>query len=59
MFKIKEVETRFTVGDSTTLTGTERENYHGYKICDGKLHHVKLSDMAIITGLNTNIFRLT
>ena len=41
-------ETGVTIRDSEKLT-KKHINWHGYQKCDKNLHHVKLSDTAIIT----------
>ena len=55
----KDAEARVAVGDSRTLTGTKCGDWHRYQKRDGKLHHVTLSDTAIIPGRHTNIFSMT
>ena len=42
MTNLKDVETRVSIGDSITITGTKRGNWHGYQIRDGKLHGTTL-----------------
>ena len=52
---LKDSEIRVTVGDSITLTREKR----GYNSHDGKLHCMKFSNMAVISGLHANFFSLT
>ena len=59
MLNLKDAETRVTVGESRSLTGTKRGNCHGDRICDRKLHRVTLSNTAVIIGLHTNILCVT
>ena len=55
MTNLHDSKTRVTVGDSGALTCTKCGNWHGYEKHDGKIHHVALSDTAIITGLRENL----
>ena len=57
MTNLKDSETRFTVGDSRTLTGKKCGDWHGYQRRDGKLHRVMLSNTYVIPGLYENNFR--
>ena len=59
MTNLKDAETRVTVGDSKNLTGTKHGNRYGHQRLDGKLHHMTLSNRAVITGLHANIFSTT
>ena len=58
MTNLKDIETRFTIGDSRTLT-KKRDDCYGYHIHDGKLHSMKLSHTYVIPGLHANIFSVT
>ena len=53
----KVVKTRVTIGDSRTLTGEKRGNWHGYQRCDRKLHRMKLSYMAVKPVLHAVLLR--
>ena len=59
MTNLKNSETRVTIGESRTLTMKKYDGYHGYQRRDGKIYHVALSDMSIILGIYTNLFRVT
>ena len=59
MMKLKDSETRVTVGDIITLMGKKCGDCRGYQKIDGKIHHMTLSDTAWIPGLNTNTFSVT
>ena len=57
--KLKDAETRVTVGDSIPLIGKKCDDWHGYQKHDGKIHRVTLYSMAVITGLHGNLFSVT
>ena len=59
MMNLKDPKTRVTAGDSRTLTGTKHGDWHFYHRCDGKIHHLTLSNTAAIPGLHTNLFSVT
>ena len=59
MTNLRDSETRFTVGESRTLTGTKYGNWNGCQIHDGQIHWVKLSNAAVIPGLHKNIISIT
>ena len=56
---LKDSETQDTVGESKTITGAKRGDWHGYQIHDLKMHCVALSDTAVIIFLHTNIYNVT
>ena len=59
MANLKDAKTRVTVGDIITLTGTDRDGWHGWQRRDVKLYHVRLTNMDIISGLHENTFTVT
>ena len=59
MINLKGAKLQVTVRDSRTPTGIKHGNWHGYQRRDGKIHHLTLSNMAIILGLHINIYRVT
>ena len=59
MTNIKNSETRVTTGDSRTITGVKHGDWSGYQRRDRKLHHMTLSNTAVIPGLHKNIFKKT
>ena len=58
MTSLKDSKTRVTIGDSRTLTGEKCGNCRGYQRRDGKLHHVKLSNIAVIPVPYVNILSM-
>ena len=58
MTNLKETKTKFTVGYRKTITGTKHGDWHGWQKHNGKLHHVILTNMAVILGLYANLFRI-
>ena len=56
MTKLKDSKTRVTVRYSRNITGGERGNWRGCQIRDIKIHHVLLSNIYVIPGLNENLF---
>ena len=54
MTNLEEDKTRVTVGDSRTLTKTNRGYWNEYQRRDRKLHRAILSNMAIISVLSKN-----
>ena len=55
---VKDTKTRVTVGDSRTLTGQKCVKWHDHQRSDIKFHCVSLSNMTVIPGLYTNLFRM-
>ena len=59
MTNLKNDETRVTVGDNRTLTGTKGGDWNRYKRREGKTHNMTLSNTDVITGLKSNLFSMT
>ena len=59
MTNLKNAKTRVNIGDSITLNGGKHGGCHGYHRRDVELHHVKLSNTAMISGLYKIIFSMT
>ena len=59
MTKLKDAETRVTIGDIITLTRKKCGNCNSYQKRDRKIHCVTLSNMDVIPGLHENIFNVT
>ena len=55
MSKLHDTETRVSTGDSVTLNGIKRDNFHGYQKRDKKLHFVKIYDPSIIPGIRKKL----
>ena len=53
MKNFKNTKTQSTIGDSRTITGGERGDWHVYQRHDEKIH------VDVIPGLHANIFRVT
>ena len=56
MTNLRNSKTFVNIGDSGTPNVTKRGVWHVYQKRDGKIHHLMLSDMALIIGLHVNLF---
>ena len=56
MINLKGAEICVNVGDSRTLIGKQFGNWNIYQKRDNNIHHVTLSDISVILGLQNNIF---
>ena len=59
MTNLKDIKTKVTVGDHKTLTVKKRGDWHGCQKRNRKLHHLTLTNTAVIPGLHANLFSVT
>ena len=59
MTNLEDANTRVTAGDSRTFYGGKRGDWNSYQRYEEILHHVVLSNMVLLTGLYTILFRAT
>ena len=55
MTNIKDTKAKVALGDRKTLTGTKYCDRHIWQKRNKKLHHVTLTNMAVIPGLHPNL----
>ena len=59
IMNLRDSKKRITLGYSGTLTNTKCGNWNGYHRRDTKLYCMTLSNIYVIPGLHTKLFRVT